>query len=516
MSLGRQLAGTALLMAVLTLLGKVVGLLREMVVAGAFGAGADLDAFLIGYTLPEMASFIALYVALYLFVPLYLELRERDPGDADAFAAAFLGRAALLLLGSALALGLAAGWIVSVLAPDLPDRGRSIAVFTLRALAVVVLFRGLEGALRGVLNAHRRFIRPLVATLTASAIVIVGVVGFADRLGVQALGLGILVGSAGPLLLLLPATGLRRVGVRRLTRNHPALARVRQRLLWFLGIEALGLAVPLIDRALASRSLDPGAVSALNFARILYEVPFQAVALTLAVALFPELSTLWARGDREGFRRLLRRSVRAVLAILLPVALLFVALRRSVVEALFRRGAFDAGDVDLTAAALLGLTLGLPFLAAASLLFHGAIAAGRYRLLMAARVSSLLVKVVVSVVLVRFLGVSGLALGTAAHFVVLFAILAPVGGGSWRGWVPRPAVLLPAALVATGVAWSAIRLWEGSAPGGDPWPLVGQSLAWVAGAVVYVVLCRLGGVEEVRWLERVLRGRLAEAGNPAT
>jgi putative peptidoglycan lipid II flippase len=509
--LGR-VAGATALIAGFTLLARAVGLLREMIVARTYGASADLDAFFVALTVPDLISYLVLYVALYLFLPVYSRERARSPESASLLASAFWNRALLGLAFLAFILVTGAPLVIRGLAPELQEPQYRLALESLRLLAFLVLLRGLEGILRGLVNAHRRFFLPVLATLIVSAVTITFVLVWGRRGGVMALSWGWVVGSTAPVLLVLPLALRHEPGLLSRALNHPALRAVRKLLPWVVAIEVASLILPLVDRGLASRFLGPGCISALAYARTLSEVPFTLVGLTLATALFPEFAALWSRRDEAGFQRVLRRGARAVLALILPVTVLLLVLARPLVAALYQRGAFGPEATVLTADALRAYALGLPFLCVSALLVLASYAAGKLRSLLFVKLAALAVKVGVSAALLSSLAQTGIALGTSAFFLVVCLALVPFLLGSFAGLLPRPLIVLPATGMSVGIGWA---LCEGLTRYG--WKegidaILVQVLAWGVTFGLYLLFCRWGHVEEVLEMEHLLRKRLFGRG----
>jgi putative peptidoglycan lipid II flippase len=490
----------------LTLLSKAFGFARELMIARTFGASADLDAYLLAYAVPELASYLAAYAALNLFLPLYLLERERSPAGAEAFASAFLARSTVILLLGSAALSAAAPAIVSGLAPGLDPDHRGLAVLTLRILSFVLLTRGLEGALRGLANARRRFWVPMFGGVAVSVVVIASLLLWGGIHGITALTLGLLAGTVAPVILLGWTLSRDGAGLGSGTPGgHPLLATCARRLPWFLAIESCGLMLPLVDRAVASRVLEPGNISALAYARTLVEMPFQLLGLAVSTTLFPELAAFFARGDREGFTRILRRGARTVVAAMVPFTVLFVVTRDHVVGAIYERGAFDSTATALTSGALWAYALGLPFVAASSLGMQAAYASARIRLLAGVRALALLVKIGVSLMLVTALGQSALALGSSAFYAVSAVGLLAGLSREVRRLVPSP-LLLGGAAAAAGVAAYGVQHVLGGGRSG--WEAIGsQAAVWTAGSAVYVLVCRAGRLEELEILERMLLRR---------
>lgn len=503
-----QVAGATAALAVLTLLGKGTGLLRELVIAKSYGAGGELDAYLVALAVPDLLATVALYVSLTLFLPVYLSRRETHPEDADRLASVFWGRTTLVLLGLAAAVSLAAPLVVQALAPGVDPSFHRTAVYGLRLMALIILFRGMQGILRGLVNAHRHFILPTLGMVLVSLVVIGFVWGLSGQHGIRALVWGVVAGSTVPVLVVLPQAvrtvpGLFRWGFR----SHPAMREITTILPWLVAVEVVSLALPLVDRALASRLLAEGRISALAYAQILWSVPIDLVGLTLATTLFPEFAAMVARRDTERFQRILRRGVRAAVAIILPVAALLVVLRNPLIRAIYERGAFDAEATRLTAAALWAYALGLPFVTAAAIATQAAYAARLWKRVLWVKGAAMAGKILVSLLLIPVLGHAGLALGTTAFFLLVALFLVPSLGGGWRGLVPKPGVLLAASLLAVGSGWGLTRLLAAAVPESGIASLGVQAVVWTVSGLVYLGACRVGRLEEVLWVEDSLLSR---------
>jgi len=505
-----RIVGAAAGLVALTLLSKGFGLARELVVARWFGAGPEFDAYLVGYSLPEVCSFVAFYVALYLFVPLYLEERERSPASADRFASAFFLRSSLLLLGLGGVLAWGAGSVVRLVVPDLDPGYAAVAVTSLRVLSLVLVLRGLEGGFRGLANADGRFWLPSFGALLASLVIIGSVVLAAGRFGVIALAVGVALGTAAPVLVIaFPVVRDHRGLVGKPAWSHPLIARCARRLPWIVAVEVCGLLRPLVDRAIAGRVLDEGSISALSYSGALSELPFQVLGLTIATVLLPEFARLHARSDRAGAERMLRRAIGVGVILMLPFTVLLVVLREPTVRAMYQRGHFDAAATHLTAQALWPLALGLPAMVMAGVTMQAAYASGRLRELLLIRVLALVVKVGSSLALaVGSLGVAGLALGTTL-FNVTVAL-----GLTWvlLGRIPiisRPAWVLAGTALCGLAGWGADRAFGTLVVHGG-WASLGLTgAAWLGGLAVFFLVCRVGRVEELLWIQERVRAALA-------
>ncbi|MFE3663075.1 murein biosynthesis integral membrane protein MurJ [Streptomyces sp. NPDC059164] len=367
--LARAAAGTA----VLTVLGAVLGLVRDQAIARYFGASDASDAFLIAWTVPEMAATLLIEdgMALLLVPAFSLALTRRARGGAEEGAdpvrdlvAATLPRLFLLLSGSAALLVAGAPWVVGVLAPGLADP--RLAVDCTRLTAVTVLTFGITGYFSAALRAHRSFLPPAGVYVAYN----LGIIGMTLALhaawGVRAAAAGVAVGSALMILTQLPVF-LRLVPLAR--PRLPRRGRPRPRAV--RGAPLLGFAVlapvvlfvvsrqsqVLVERFLAS-TLPAGAISHLNYAQKVAQMPM-VLSLMICTVTFPVVAQAMAAGEHEKARRRVERDLGlAGLVVLLGTAVV-LGYAPQIVDVLFQRGAFDAADTASTAQVMRVYALGL-------------------------------------------------------------------------------------------------------------------------------------------------------------
>ncbi|MFJ6935532.1 murein biosynthesis integral membrane protein MurJ [Streptomyces sp. NPDC101132] len=376
--LGRFLAKAAAVTAGLTVAGAVFGLLRDQTIAHLFGAGHDSDAFLIAWTVPEMASTLLIEDAMaLLMVPAFShalarrsaaragltrrEARAQDP--VRLLVGATLPRLVVTLAAVAAVLLVAAPLVVGLLAPGLPDP--DLAVQCTRLTALTVLTFGLAGYFSAGLRAHRSFLPPAAIYVAYNVGIIGTMLALHATLGVRAAAAGVAVGGLLMVAVQLPAF-VRHVGFGnpRPDRAHRALRdRDRPTLL------ALGTLAPviffavsrqsqvLVERFLAA-SLPPGAISHLNYAQKVAQMPM-VLSLMICTVTFPVVAQAMAGGELEKARRRVEQDLAlASLAVLTGTALV-IGYAPQIIQVLFERGAFTHEDTLATAAVMRVYAVGL-------------------------------------------------------------------------------------------------------------------------------------------------------------
>ena len=451
-----SLSGAFLSVGGITLLSRVLGLVRDLLIARLFGADGGTDAFFVAFKIP---NFLRRWFAEGAFsaacVPFFSPYQEA--ADRPAFRQ-LLGRLVGLLgvlLSGLLPLGLlAAPVLVLLLAPGFAWRPQTQALavdlmrLTFPYLALVA-FAALAGA---VLNSRERFAIPAFAPILLNLGILAGALCLAPFLEppILALAWGVLAGGLAQLLFPLPA--LHRLGLL----PRPRLARdpVVEALFRRLGPTLLGLSVVqlslLLDTAFAS-FLQAGSISWLYYADRLLEFPLGILGSGLGIVILPRLARAHGQNAPESFSRTLDWALRWVLLLGLPATLGLVILAGPLMVTLFHGGEFGASDARMAAAGLLGYAWGLPALMAIKVLARGYLARGDATTPMNLALIALGINFALNLALVGILGLQGLALATSA------AALANAGGlilGLRRrriyhplpGWKPLLARVLGAAL----------------------------------------------------------------------
>lgn len=465
------LAKAAAVTAVLTALGALLGLVRDQILAGYFGAGAETDAFLVAWTVPEFASTLLIEDAMALIlVPAFsraLAHRAADLAGDDPVRALVRGtlpRLTLTVAVVATALVVAAPLLVRVLAPGLPDP--QLAVDCTRLTATCALSFALVGYCSAALRAHGRFVPPAAIYVAYNVGIIGTIVVLREPLGVRSAAAGVAVG--GVLMVLVQAPSLLRVlrsGPGPLPPREPETAGpAGDGHLLVLGLIApvvvFSLArqsQTLIERFLAS-PLPAGAISHLNYAQKVAQMPM-ILSLMLCTVSFPVVARALAAGDGEAARRRVERDLLLAAVIVLLGASTVIAASPQIVELLFQRGEFDRGDTVATAAVMRVYALGLLgqtmvgalvrcYFSAARPLWYPAAAMG----------AGLAVTVAAGVPAAHLWGAVGIAganaLGITATAVLLLR-------GAHRQAVPVRAGLLGEGLLrlATAGAWATAAGW---------------------------------------------------------
>jgi putative peptidoglycan lipid II flippase len=508
---GARIARSTGVLAMATALSRILGFIRDLLMAQLFGTLASAQAFVVAFRLPNlMRDLVAEGAVTSAFVPVLSWYRAKQaPTEFWRLSHALLARVLVLLCAIGLVGTLAAPQIVRMIAPGFledPEKFQ-LTVRLTRILFPFVVLVGLWAYFMGLLNSLRHFAVPALGPAILNAAMIIACVWFVPRTqpGVLALAISVMVGGVVQLLIQLPVAV--RLGFRwRWQWTHPG----SQDILRLLGPRTLGAAAyqvsVVIHTALASLSaiVGDGAVAALYFANRLVQLPLALFGTASAQASLPSLAEQAAHGDLAAFRATLLDVLRMVAFVMLPASVGLMVLAYPIVGGLFERGAFDHQATIMTAQALICYALGLLAYALSKILSGAFYALQDTRTPVRLATEAVIVNVILSVVLMWPLRVNGLALAAAvantlnAYRLLRLmeqrlsaTLLSPVVGGFAR--------MLAASVVMGAGCWF---VWTTS--GFAARPVIGLPIIILLGMVFYGLACALVRVPELskalRWV----------------
>ena len=350
----------------MTLVSRVLGLVRDIVLARWFGATAATDAFFVAFKIPNFLRRLFAEGSFSLaFVPVLAEYRERgDQAEMKSLVDATAGSLLAILLALTGAGMLAAPWIIRVFAPGFADdpAQQGLAAEMLRVTFPYLLFIALTALSGGILNTLGKFALPALTPALLNICLITAAVVFSARFAepVKALAWGVL--AAGVLQLAIQLPALARHGLLPRPRpgfRHPGVRRIMTLMIPTLFGSSVAQVNLLFDVLIASLLVE-ASISWLYYGDRLMEFPLGMFGVALSVVILPTLSSLHARADGAQFRNTMEWAVLLGLAIGLPAAIGLGVLAGPTATTLFHYGEFSARDVDMTALALGAYCLGLP------------------------------------------------------------------------------------------------------------------------------------------------------------
>lgn len=461
-------------------MSRITGLVRELLVASAFGASAMTDAFNVAFRIPNLFRRLFAEGAFsQAFVPV-LAASKAQHGDAET--KLLIDRVATLLAWALIAtcvIGvLLAPYMVWAMASGMQKdpQGYDVAVHLTRYMFPYIGFMSMVALASGVLNTWKRFAVPAATPVLLNVAMISAAWLLAPWFKTQgiepiyAMGVGVIVGGVLQLgvqipalhrLGLLPRFGLRWRDVKAAWADPGS-----QRILKLMAPALLGVSVAqislLINTQIASH-LPTGSVSWLTFADRLMEFPTALLGVALGVVLMPQLAGAKASGDAKTYSELLDWGLRIVVLLAVPCSVGLLVFAKPLVAVLYHYGAFSADDVQKTSLALMGWGAGLIGIVAIKVLAPGYYASQDIRTPVRIAIVVLIITQLLNLVLVPWFAHAGLSLsiGLGAIINALWLLIGLVRRKSYQ---PQPGWLVFVLQVVAASALLAVYLmWAGSA-----------------------------------------------------
>ena len=459
----RSVIKAAGLIGAATLSSRVLGFIRDMVLARLFGATPAADAFFVAYRIPNLLRELFAEGSMSsAFIPVFTEYHmRRTKRDAWELASAMFTTLLTLVTVITLLGILAAPGIVWVLAPGFHDDTAKLALTALltRIMFPYLLFISLAALAMGVLNSLRAFAAPALSPVFFNVFIIGCALFLSPTLPEPILGvaIGVVAGGAAQFAMQLPGLSLRGMlfGLR-FEPGHPGVRRIGSLMVPSL----IGLSVTQVNITVSTilASFFAGGPTYLFYGMRLIQFPLGIFGGALATAILPTLSAQASRGALDELRTTLGFGLRMILFIILPAMLGLILLRQPIVHLFFEHGSFTAADTAATATAVLCYAVGLWAFAGVRIVVAAFYSLQDTRTPALAAVGAVLANLALSFLLMGPLQHAGLALATA--------LAAMLNGGTLIGVLNR-------------------RL------GGVDWLSVGKSAARVLTATVPVVLACL-------------------------
>jgi putative peptidoglycan lipid II flippase len=511
------MARAAALFSLATGLSRIVGLLREVLVAYVFGVRGAINQFTVASQVPNVVRSLVADAALgAAFIPVFNELLERGEERRAWRVASTVATLSFLGLASITALTMV--FAEPVLGVFYDGAVPHLTVQLTWVLMPTVVLLGFAGIVQAILNSLGEFFVPAVAPVLWNAVIAVGLV-YAMTVDEPSTALLVYAWAtlAGTLVqVLLPLPWLRgRQG--RLTIAFDWRDSAVRRVFVLMMPVTLGLGLinvnALVDTVFASFLDKDSAPRAIETAFRVYMLPQGIFAVAIAAVLFPALSRFSAAGDRDGFRRTVGEGIRTIHYLLLPAAALSAVLAGPIVQVLFERGAFDSSQRDLVAQCLAAFSLGLAANGALLLLNRAFFSLQRPWLPTAAAAGNLVLNAVLDWLLYKPLGVWGIPLATSiANLVFLVALWLVLrrsigtleGRRTLRAVLAMAGCCVPLAFVSYGLWWSIDQTFGGSFAA----QLTGVVAGAAAGLALYAWLTRRLQIPEAAQVAGLLRRRL--------
>ncbi len=348
-----------------TLISRILGFLRDMVIAHFFGAGLAADAFFVAFRIPNLWRRLVGEGSLTIsFIPVYTEYltRHSEKESREVTDIAFTMAGIVLVILTVLGI-IFSPFLIKIIAPGFsrfPEKFY-LTVTLNRIIFPYLFFMGLFALCMGILNSLRHFFAPAIAPIFLNISIIVSVLLFYHMFNVPVMTLAVGVLAGGVIQFLFQLPFLWKKGIRfhfNINFKHPAIKRIGSLMIPGLIGTAVYQINVFVDTIFAS-FLPSGSISYLFFADRLMEFPLGIFAIAIGMASLPSLSGLASEGKKDELKETLSFSLRLVSFISIPAMVGLISLKTPIVNLLFQRGKFDYTATLMTAKALFFYSIGL-------------------------------------------------------------------------------------------------------------------------------------------------------------
>lgn len=525
-------ARNATIMAVGTALSRITGFLRYASLAYVLGLTLQYgrtnlpSTYNLANSIPNMIFDLVMGgIIASLFIPVFVEYLSTRSREEAWYVASAVTNLSLIILGMVTVAGILVSPLIirlmtafgSYSSGDVTTEVvREQAAFFLRFFLPQIIFYGLSAIIGGLLNAHRHFTAPAFAPIANNLVVIGTVVLFNflpgprdNHLHLVVLGVGTTLGVVAQVLVQVPM--LVRIGVRYIPTvdiKHPAIRKIGRLAVPLLGYILLWQIGTWFVLALAIKV--DGGVPSYQYAQLFFQLPYGVFAVSIITAIFPAMSEHYALRRMSRFKETANMGLRSTLVVIVPCAVVYLMLNKSIIRFLLEHGFFKAGDTELLSGVLFFFALGLVPYSIDMLLTKTFYSLQDTRTPMIINCFVVAVNIAANLLFFRWLGVRGLALGFTTAYVfsmlvdgtVLRLRLGKMGGR--KLFVTLLKVSLAAGAMALVIFASQHLVQELYPHSGLSRDLLLMALPLLEGLVVYLFVAHVLHVEELEALKRML------------
>lgn len=488
--------------------GALAGFFLQLLVAYFFGADQDTDAFFMAQSTSELLGKLLMGGSITaVFIPMFVERIARQKRDAWELALNLLHLTGVVFVVAIILLGVFTRPFVHFIAPGFDPVTADLTVRLLRLLLPSFLLLFLVELSTAMLQSLRQFALPASLRLVAPLISIISILVLAPSIGIYALALGIVIGSAVQLGVM--GWGLYRQGFRYQFIFRPSDAAVK-RLLYLvfpfifsvLATQAAGIAYRILVSDLPS-----GSLAALKFAEKISQLLTIMFLTSVTTVIYPLLSEKASRHDFAGMRQTLGSAIRLITFATLPVLVGVILLREPLIRFLYQRGSFNPEDAAMTSIALLFLIVGLTANGISSVLGHATLALQRTRAAVVVAIISQIIAIILFLLLTPPLAHAGLALTSSLvpiaiaimYFLYLSRYIPRLHHVFWHSMYVKTGALT----ILLALAVTFLRSTTNNLP-----TILQLIIPTVVGAAVYFYGAHLWGISEMRQLSAIAKQKI--------
>lgn len=417
-SVNHRIFSATLTIGFFTLLGKLFAILKELVTAYNFGTNDALDAFIIAFLLPAFIISVFSNSLRTALIPVLTRIHNKNnPEETRAFLSEVLFLTLVGLIAGTILLALFAPYVIQSFASGFSNEKLLLTKNLFFLLLPVFILSTLSAIWGAILNTHKYFAVVAIAPALIHLFAIAMLIFAGEHWGVYALATGTVIGFSAELLIL--TFTVRHIGLAVFPRWHGITAPVKSVFQQFMPM-AVGMILMsstiLVDQVMAA-TLESGSVSTLNYAGRIIALLTGVGSMALGTAIFPYFSKQAAEKDWQAIRHTLIVYARLILIVTVPLTILTIYFSYPLIELIFERGSFDAGDTQRVSRVQIFYLLQIPFFVIGIVCARVLNALSKNQILMGIGFFSLIINVAGNFILMEYLGVAGIALSTSIVYL---------------------------------------------------------------------------------------------------
>lgn len=356
----KSISSASLILAVSYMLSAVLGLFRDRLLTGTFGAGNSLDVYYTAFTVPDFVALILIFGAISsAVIPIFSSYLVKDKEEAWRYVSKFFNVFLGSLIVACIILMIFTPTIISLIAPGFTGAKKDLAVQLMRIMFLSPIILGASNLISGILQVFHRFIVTALAPLLYNIGIILGILFFVPKFGLVGLAYGVVLGGLMHLAIQIPAffySGFRYKADFNV-KDPGVVKTVKMMIPRSLGLGA-GQLNTIAITAIAS-TLTAGSITVFNLANNLSLILVNAIAVSVSTASFPAMSMAFLKEEKDEFLQKFSNIFRQILFLTIPVGFLILFLRAQIVRVFYGVGKFDWADTKLTTACLAILAFNL-------------------------------------------------------------------------------------------------------------------------------------------------------------
>lgn len=417
----KTVTGGAIIIALFSILSRIIGLLRDRLLSSSFGAGKVLDAYYAAFRLPDLVfNTLVLGALSAAFIPVFVRYWRENKEEAWRITNGIMNILFLIVFIFSIILFFLAPFLVNYLVPGFDQETKILTVSLTRIMLLGTLFFTLSNVAGSVLNSFQRFVAYSLAPIMYNAGIIFGIVFLVKKMGYVGLGWGVSLGALLHFLIQVPA--LRETGYRwRL--SFPFFHSGIKEISILMLPRCFGLAISqfnFIITTLIASGISIGAIAIYNLAFNLINFPVSIFGISLAISIFPLLSQCFAENNKEAFVNHFSRAIGRIFYLVIPTTVLFLTLRAQIVRLILGAGAFDWQDTILTSQTLGWFALSLFSQSLIPIFARAFYAAHNTKTPVKIALFAFIINALGCLIFSRIMGVGGLALAFSLASIINF------------------------------------------------------------------------------------------------